>query len=93
MSEAICEANKRSANLATKIDESGPAPKHAKKTWSSYSAEDCALIGRYSVEHHGPTKASRCFTVPESPASLLKKQYLAELNNQHQKSVKIPEVY
>ena len=37
-------------------------------------------IGRYAAEH-GLTKASRHFTVPESTARLLKKQYLSELNH------------
>ena len=73
-------------------DEDGPAPKRAKIAYSSYSAEDRACIGRYAAEH-GPTKASRHFTVPESMARLLKKQYLSELNSRRQNSVEgIPEV-
>ena len=47
----------------------------------SYSAEDRAHIGRYAAKH-GTTKASRHFTVPESIARLLKKQYLADLHDQ-----------
>ena len=45
-----------------------------------YSPEDCSKIGRYAAEH-GLTKASRHFTVSESTARLLKKQYLSELNH------------
>ena len=84
--EALREANKRVASIATGTDEAGPAPK---KTYPSYSAEDRAR--RYAAEH-GPTKASRHFTVPESTARLLKKQYLAELNDRRQNSATIPEV-
>ena len=91
MPEALREANKRVASIATGTEEAGPPPKRTKKTYSSYSAEDRARIGRYAAEH-GPTKASRHFTVPESTAHLLKKQYLAELNDRHQNSAMIPEV-
>ena len=56
----------------------------------SYSAEDRAHIGRYAAEH-GTTKASRHFMVPESTARLLKKQYLAELHDQH-RCVQVPQV-
>ena len=88
--EALHKANKRVASVATGTDNTGPAPKRAKKMYSSYSAEDCAGIGRYAAEHR-PAKASRCLTVQESTARLLKKQYLAELHNQHH-NVEIPEV-
>ena len=57
-----------------------PAPKRAGKNYTTYSPEDCSNIGRYAAEH-GLTKASRHFTVPESTARLLKKQYLAELSH------------
>ena len=86
--EALREANKRVASIVTGMDEAGPTPK---KTYSSYSAEDHARIGRYAAEH-GPTKALQHFTVPESTARLLKKQYLAELNDWRQNSATIPEV-
>ena len=89
--EALREANKRVASIATGTDEAGPAPKRTKKAYSSYSADDRARIGRYSAEH-GPTKASQHFRVPESTARLLKKQYLAELNNQNQNGATIPVV-
>ena len=89
--EALRKANKRVASIVTGTDEAGPAPKCRKKTYSSYSAQDRARIGRYAAEH-GPTKATRHFTVPESTARLLKKQYLAELNDRRQNSATIPEV-
>ena len=50
------------------------------KNYATYSPEDIWKIGRYAAEH-GLTKASWHFTVPESTARLLKKQYLAELNH------------
>ena len=73
MPEALRKANKRVASLSTEADETGQAPKHAKKTYFNYSAEDRACIGRYAAEH-GPTKASWHFTVPESTVRLLKKK-------------------
>ena len=91
MSEALLEANWRVSSLATETNEDGQAPKHATKTYSSYSAENRAHAIRYAAKH-GPTKALRHFTVSESTARLLKKQYLAKLNNQCQNIVKIPDV-
>ena len=78
--EALVEANKRVASLTRETDDAGPAPKRAKKNYATYSPEDCSKIGRYAAKH-GPTKTSRHFTVPESTARLLKKQYLSELNH------------
>ena len=89
--EALHEANKKAASLSREPHEAGPGPKCAKNTYSSYSAENRARIGRYAAEH-GPTKASWHFTVPKSTARLLEKQYLVELHDQRQNSVKIPEV-
>ena len=77
MPEALRKANKRVASLSREISEADPALKHAKKTYPSYFAEDCACIGRYAAEHR-PTKTLLHFTVPESTAHLLKKQLLAE---------------
>ena len=57
----------------------------------SYSAEDCVHIGKYPAKN-GPTKESWHFTVPESTARLLKKQYLADLQVRHQNSLEIPQV-
>ena len=54
--EALCESNKRVMSLSTETDEAGPAPKRTKITYSSYSTEDLACIGRYAAEH-GLTKA------------------------------------
>ena len=67
--KALHEANKRFASLSRECDDAGPGSKHAKNI---YSTDDRAHIGRYAAEH-GPTKALRHFTVPESTASLLKK--------------------
>ena len=53
-----------------------------------YSTEK---YGRYAAEH-GPNEVSQHFTVPESTAHLLKKQYLTVLNNRRQSSATIPEV-
>ena len=77
--EVLVEANKRDASLTRETDDAGPASKRAKKP-ATYSPEDCSKISRYAAEH-GLTKASRHFTVPESTARLLKKQYLSELNH------------
>ena len=77
--EALVEANKRVASLTRETDDAGPAPKRAGGN-ATYSPEDCSKIGRYAAEH-GLTKASWHFTVPESTARLLKKQYLAQLNH------------
>ena len=77
MPEALRKANKRVASLSREVSEAGPALNHAKKTYSSYFAEDRACIGRYAAEYR-PTKALQHFTVPESTAHLLKKQHLAE---------------
>ena len=89
--EALVEANKRVASLTRETDDAGPAPKRAKKNYATYSPEDRSKIGRYAAEH-GPTKASRHFTVPESTARLLKKQYSAELNHRRKNGGEIPEV-
>ena len=53
-----------------------------------------SLIGRETHDSLVGIGESFCrhFTVPESTARLLKKQYLAELNNRRQNSVEIPEV-
>lgn len=67
MPEALHEADKRVASLAKETDEAGPAPNHAKKTYSIYSTKDLACIGRYDAEYR-PIKASWHFTVPESTA-------------------------
>ena len=80
--EALVEANKRVVSLTRETDDTGPAPKRAKKLHHILFRglfED-RKIGRYAAEH-GLTKVSRHFTVPESTARLLKKQYLAELNH------------
>ena len=83
MPESLREANKRVANLC---EETSPVPKRSKTAYISYSAEDRACIGKYAAEHDS-TKASWHFSslferpVPESPACLLKKQYLMELKN------------
>ena len=86
--EALVEANKRVASLTRETDDAGLAPKSAKK---NYSPEDRSKLGRYAAEH-GPIKASRHFTVPESTARLLKKQYLAELNYWRKNGGEIPKV-
>ena len=88
---ALHEANKRATSLSREPHEAGPGPKCAKNTYSSYSAEDRARIGRHAAEH-GKKKASWHFTVPEFTAHLLEKQYLAELHDQRQNSVVIPEI-
>ena len=77
LTPALHKANKRITSLSREADEAGPGPKHTKNTYPSYSTEDSARIGRHAAEH-GPTKASRHFTAPESTARLLKKKYLAE---------------
>ena len=46
----------------------------------SYSTEDHAHIGRYAAKNR-PTKELWNFMVPESTAHLLKKQYLADLQD------------
>ena len=86
--KALHKANKRLASLSRESDDAGPGSKHAKNI---YSTDDHAHIGRYAAEH-GPTKPSQHFTVHESTASLLKKQYLAKLHDRRQNSVEIPEV-
>ena len=53
---------------------------NTQKNYAIYSPEDCSKVGQYAAEH-GLTKASQHFTVPESTARLLKKQYLSELNH------------
>ena len=90
-SEALHKANTRVTSLSREPDEGGPGPKHTKNTYPSYSTEDSARIGRHAVEH-GPNKASRHFTAPESIVRLLKKKYLAELHDRCQNSVEVPQV-
>lgn len=87
--EALCEANKRVASIATETDEAGPAPKRTKKTYSTYSAEDRArmLPSTGQPRHCGTTRCQNLL-----PVGLLKKQYLVELNNRCQNSAAIPEV-
>ena len=91
LKEALVEANKRVVSLTRETDDAGPAPKCAKKNYATYSPDDCSKIGLYAAED-GPTKASRHFTIPESTARLLKKQYLAELNHRCKNSGEISEV-
>ena len=78
------DINKRVTSLSRQPKEAGLGLKRAKSTYSSYSAGDPARMGRCC-------QASWHFTVPESTARLLK-QYLAELHNQRQTSVEIPDV-
>ena len=86
MLEALRDANKRVAGLATEAKEAGLAPKRPKTSHYNYSGEDRARIGKYAAEH-SPTKAASHFwsllkrPVPESTARFLKKQYLTELRN------------
>ena len=53
MSETLCEANKTVTNLARETNETHPAHNCAKETYTSYSAEDCAHIGKNAAKH-GP---------------------------------------
>ena len=55
--EALHKANKSIASLSIEPDEASLGSKSAKNTYSSYSAEDPARMGRYAAEHR-PTKAS-----------------------------------
>ena len=84
--EALVEANKR----VTRLRETD-AQTCEEELYTTHTNEDRSKIGRYAAEH-GPTKASRRFTVPESTARLLKKQYLAELNLRCKNGEAIPEV-
>ena len=54
--EVLHEAKKRVASVTTGTDETGPAPKQPKKTYSSYFAEDRARIGQYAADHRTAKK-------------------------------------